>query len=102
VRPVGATALPPAPTAGGLLPTAGEQLSGEVTSFAASARVLQLRASAGAEQQVSLAPDAVVRRSGGGAASTAELRPGSRVQVSGRRGADGTFVADQVTLLSTP
>jgi hypothetical protein len=99
--PAGATATRPAPT-GGLLPSGGEQLSGEVTSFAASARVLLLRAGAGVEQQVSLTPDVVVRRSGGGTATTADLRPGSRVQVSGRRGADGTLVADQVTVLSTP
>ena len=70
-----------------------------MTSFAASARVLQLRVNGGGERQVSLTPNATVRRADGTLATAADLRPGQRVQVTGRRGADDALVADEVTIV---
>ena len=86
------------PDSSGLLPAGGERLTGEVTTFAASARVLQMRVDGGGERQVGLAPNAVVRRADGTSAPS-EVRPGQRVQVSGRPGAEGTLIADEVVLL---
>jgi hypothetical protein len=81
-----------------LLPAGGERLSGEVVAYAASARVLQVRGADGREQQVSLAPNVVVRRADGTVTTAAELRAGERVLVVGRRGAQGTLIAEEVSL----
>jgi hypothetical protein len=99
-RAVSAGASPTAaPGSGGLLPAGGERLTGEVTTFAASARVLQMRTDGGGERQVSLAPNAAIRRTDGAPAPSADVRPGQRVQVTGRPGADGALLADEVVLL---
>ncbi len=82
-----------------LLPGTVERLNGEVATFAASARVIQLHIAGGGERQVSLAPNATVRRADGAAASPADLRPGLRIQVAGQPGAAGALVADEVVLL---
>jgi hypothetical protein len=85
----------------GLLPSGGERLVGEVVTFAASARVVQVRVEGGGERAVSLAPGAVLRRPDGSPAPPADLRTGQRVQVTGRTGADGALIADEVLLLSS-
>ncbi len=97
--------LLPAParttTPAGLLPSGGEQLSGEVLSFAASARVLQMRAG-GTTQEVSLAPGASIHRANGSPASAADVRAGQQVRVAVSRGADGSIVASDLTIVGGP
>jgi hypothetical protein len=76
-------------------------LSGEVLSFAASARVLQVR-TGGATQEVSLAPGATVHRADGSPASAADLRSGQHVRVAVARNADGSIVANDLTIVRGP
>ncbi|HEY7063933.1 MAG TPA: hypothetical protein VII06_20810 [Chloroflexota bacterium] len=70
-----------------------------MTTFAASARVVQLRVDGGGERQVSLAPSATIKRMDGSAGSAADLGPGQRVRVAGRSATDAGLVADEVLLL---
>jgi hypothetical protein len=99
-----ATILPPPPTAGpaaGLLPGGGQQLNGEVLSYAASARVLQIRV-AGATREVSLAPGATIRRADGTPAATTDVRPGEQVEVVVAPSGDGALVASALTIVRAP
>jgi hypothetical protein len=82
------------------LPGGQERLTGDVTAFAASARVLQVRVDGGGERQVSLAPSAAIRRADGSAGTAADLRPGQRVQATGRSSGDASLVAEEIVLLA--
>jgi hypothetical protein len=77
---------------------ASERAAGRLISFAASARVLQLRTADGRDLQVSLAPNAVVRYSSGGVGSPTDLRAGQEIVVVSRRGSQGALVADEVII----
>jgi hypothetical protein len=96
---------PPSPTpargsaTGAILPAGQERLTGDVVTFAASARVLQIRVDGGGERQVSLAPSAASRRPDGSPGTAADLRPGQRVQATGRASADAGLIADEVVLI---
>lgn len=86
---------------GAILPAGQERLTGDVTSFAASARVMQVRVDGGRERQVSLAASAAIRRADGSAGSAADLRPGQRVQATGRVNGDAGLVAEEVVVLES-
>jgi hypothetical protein len=99
-----ATILPPPGTAtapGGLLPGGGQQLSGEVLNYAASARVLQLKVG-GTTREVSLAPNAAIRRADGAPASAADMRAGEQVEVVVAPSSDGALVASALTIVRGP
>ena len=85
---------------GAILPPGQERLTGDVTAFAASARVLQVRTEGGRERQVSLAPSAAIKRADGSAGTPADLRPGQRVQATGRGNGDADLIADEIVLLA--
>jgi hypothetical protein len=68
-------------------------------TFAASARVMQVRVDGGGERQVSLAASAAVRRADGSAGTAADLSPGQRVQATGRGNGQTGLVADEVVVL---
>ncbi len=97
ILPPPGTAVPPA----GVLPAGGQQLSGEVLNYAASARVLQLRV-AGTTREVSLAPNAAIRRTDGAPASAADMRAGEQVEVVVAPSSDGSLVASALTIVRGP
>lgn len=99
-----ATILPPPGTAvapAGVLPAGGQQLSGEVLNYAASARVLQIRVG-GTTREVSLAPNAAIRRTDGAPASAADMRAGEQVEVVVAPSSDGSLVASALTIVRAP
>jgi len=86
--------------AGALLPGTQARLTGDVTQFAASARVMEVQVDGGGRRQVSLSPSATIRRADGSTGSAADLRPGQRVQATGRVSGDAGLIADEVLLLA--
>jgi len=75
---------------------------GRIARFAASARVFLLEVDRGGEQEVGLASDVAIRHADGRPATAAELRPGQRVEVIGKRTGGGALVAERITLLAGP
>jgi len=84
-----------------MLPPGQQQLTGDVTNFAASARVMLVRVDGDGERQVSLAESAAIKHADGRAASPAELRPGQRIRATGRGSGDAGLIADEVVILGT-
>jgi hypothetical protein len=87
-------------TGGAILPVGREQVTGEMTDFAASARVMRVRGDDGGERQISLAPAAVIHRADGSAGTPADLQPGLRLRAAGQKGTGEALVADDVVLLT--
>lgn len=85
---------------GAILPPGQERLTGDVKTFAASARVLLVSTDGGGERQVSLSPSATIKRADGSTGTAADLGPGQRVQATGRTSGDAGLVAEEIVLLA--
>jgi hypothetical protein len=92
---------PPPPTTAVTATTLAPEVSvrGVVATYSASARVVTLAQPVSGIVNVALPADAEVVRAGGAKATSADIRPGVPIEVTGRRGTSDNLVARRLVLL---